>query len=180
MRNLGTCLFVALAAASALPAAASPAFDAVKKVCGDSHADFAAIKTALSVSGWAPAEVLPTNMAGVTPTEGIARTSTVGNERITIYAWEGPKPPYVMTACTAHVTKLELGAAKAESKTWLGFPPETDASGKATWRFRIDEWRPRAGQERRLRGCGGGQWALFFNVFADNGEVVIDLLKIKH
>ncbi len=179
MRLLGATLIAALAATIALPATASPAFDVFKKVCGDSHADLAAIKTALAAPGWASTEILPTNMEGVTPSEGIARTSTVGGERISVYAWEGLKGQFHLTACTARVTHLELGQANGEAKSWLGFPPESDANGKTTWRYGMANGAMSAVKQADFQAATAAGGLYFFNVFADHGEVVLDLLKIK-
>ncbi|HEY1415899.1 MAG TPA: hypothetical protein VGF42_08440 [Caulobacteraceae bacterium] len=179
MNILKATFLAALASCVALPAAASPAFDAFKKICGDTHTDFAAVKAALGGAGWTTTEVLPTNMEGVTPTEGIARTSTVGNERVSIYAWQGIKGQFHLTACTARVTQFQLAQAIGDAKTWLGFPPETDAKGKSTWRYGLTNgaWTPVKQADFQTAAGAGGLY--FFNVFADHGEVVLDLLMIK-
>jgi hypothetical protein len=171
----------ALAVSIALPAAASPAFDAFKKACGDSHADFAAIKAALAGHDWAPTEILPTNMEGVTPTEGVARTATIGNERVSIYAWEGLKGQFHLTACTARVAALPLAQANGEAKAWLGFAPES-ANGKSTWRYGLTNGAPAAvnmADKTAPQAAAAADGLFFLNVFTDHGEVVIDLLKIK-
>jgi hypothetical protein len=180
MRILGASLIAAFAASIALPAAAaSPAFESFKKICGDTHADFAAIKAGLAGKEWASAEVQPTNMQGVTPTEGIARTTTIGNERIAIYAWEGMKGQFHLTACTARVTSLQLGEANGDAKSWLGFPPESADNGKSTWRYGVANGAAAAVKQADFQAAAGGGGLYFLNLFADHGEVVIDLLKIK-
>ncbi len=181
MRLLEATFVGALAASFGLPAAASPAFDAFKKVCGDTHADFTAVKAALGEAGWTPTEVLPTNMEGVSPTEGIARTSTIGNEHVAVYAWEGTKGQFHLSACTARVRALQLGQANNEAKTWLGLAPE-NANGKSTWRYGLTSGAPAAfnmSDQAATQAAAASGGLYFFNVFVDHGEVVLDLLKIK-
>ena len=78
-------------AALAAPAMASPGVDAFKKVCGDTHADFDAVKAALGAPGWTVTEAQQNAMPGVTPTEGIARRRVEGGSEITVNAWTGLK-----------------------------------------------------------------------------------------
>ena len=182
MKFLGATAIVALAASIGVPAAAaSPAFDAFKKVCGDTHANFADIKSALAGPGWTSTEVLPTNMEGVTPTEGVARTSTAGNEQIAVYAWEGTKGQFHLVACTARVKQLKLGEANGDAKVWLGFAPD-NANGKSTWRYGLTNGAPAAvnmTNQAATQAAAAGDGLYFLNVFSDHDEVVIDLLKIK-
>ncbi|HWD67528.1 MAG TPA: hypothetical protein VG227_06155 [Caulobacteraceae bacterium] len=180
MNILKATFVAALATSFGFPAAASPAFDAFKKICGDTRADFPAVKAALGGTGWTPTEILPTNMEGVTPTEGIARTSTVGNQRIAIYAWVGPKPPYQLMSCTAHVPSLQQGQATAEVRAWLGVAPETSSSAKATWRYGLTNGAPTAVTSAGFEPAAAGDGLYFLNVLTEGGEVVIDLLKIRH
>jgi hypothetical protein len=172
-------VLAAAVASLALPAAASPAFDAFRQVCGDSHGDFAAIRTALAAPGWAPADVLPNSMEGVTPTEGVARVRKVGDQQITIYAWIGMKGAFHLTACTAKVSKIDLGAATQDAQTWVGFAPESAAGGKSTWRYGETGGARAAVQQAGFQAAADGGGLFFFNVFADHGEAVLDLLKIK-
>jgi hypothetical protein len=173
---------IALAAALgafALPAAASPAFDTFRQVCGDNHADFAAIKAALAGPGWKPTDVLPNNMEGVTPTEGMARARLVGDQQITIYAWIGMKGQFHLTACTAKVTKVTVDAAAQEAQAWIGFAPESATNGKSTWRYGETGGARAAVQQSGYQAAADAGGLYFFNVFADHGEAVLDLLKIK-
>lgn len=181
MRYRQAAAIAAIAASIGFSAAASPAFDTFKKVCGDTHARIADIKSALANPGWTPTEVLPTNMEGVTPTEGIARTSMAGNEQISVYAWEGMKGQFHLVACTARVKQLKLGEATGEAKAWLGFAPES-ANGKSTWRFGLTNGAPAAvnlTNQAATQAAAAGEGLFFLNVFTDHDEVVIDLLKIK-
>ena len=178
MKIIGPVLAAAVASL-ALPAASSPAFDTFRQVCGDNHTDFASIKAALAAPGWAPADVLPNSMEGVTPTEGVARVRTVGSQQITVYAWIGMKGAFHLTACTAKVTKIDLSAAAQESQAWLGFAPESSAGGKSTWRYGETGGVRAAVQQAGFQAAADGGGLFFFNVFADHGEAVLDLLKIK-
>jgi hypothetical protein len=169
----------ALIAAIALPAAASPGFDAFRKVCGDSNGDFTAIKAALGESGWAPSEILPTNMEGVTPTESIARSRTFGDQKVTIFSWIGMRGQFHLTACTARVTKLDLAPASQEAQAWVGFAPGSTENGKSTWRFGENGQAKAAVQKDGFQAAADGGGLFFFNLFSDHGETVLDLLKIK-
>jgi len=179
MKFIGPILAAATVVALALPAAASPSFDAFRRVCGDTHADFAAIKSALGAATWGPTEVAPTNMEGVTPDESIARTTTVGDARVTIFAWVGTRGAYHVTACTARVTKLPVDGAARETQGWLGFAAQSADAGKSTWRY-SDTAGGHAGVDKAGYEAAAAAGGLFFlNVFADHGEAVLDLLKIK-
>jgi len=179
MRLIAPMIAAACVAFLALPAAASPAFDAFRQACGDNHTDFAAIKTALAGSAWTPADVQPTNMENVTLTESIARTASVGGARVTVFAWEGTKGAFHVTACTARVAKGALGELTHESQAWLGFAPASVDGGKSTWRYGETGGKPAAAEQAGYQAAAGGGGLFFYNVFADHGDIVLDLLKIK-
>jgi hypothetical protein len=172
-------LISAAVAAFAAPAAASPGVDVFKTVCGETNADFAAVKTALGAPGWTVTEADQNPLPGVTPTEGIARRRIEGDSEITVNAWTGLKGTYHLTACTVRVTKIEASAAAKETQAWLGFAPESSAGDKTTWRYGETGGARAAVQQAAYETAAGGAGLFFLNVFADNGVAVIDLLKIK-
>ncbi|MGH7023357.1 MAG: hypothetical protein ACREEB_07165 [Caulobacteraceae bacterium] len=179
MKLLLSASVAAAIAAFALPAAASPAFDAFRKVCGDSHADFAAIKAALAGPGWTSADVHPTNMEGVTPDESIARATTAGGQRVTVDAWIGKKGAYNITACTAKVVGGAPADLAREAQAWLGFAPASVDSGKSTWRYGVTGGKPAAVDKAGFNAAAAGTGLFFFNLFPETGDVVLDMLKIK-
>ena len=172
-------LISAALAAFAAPAAASPGVDAFKTVCGDTHADFAAVKTALAAPGWTVTEAAQNPLPGVTPTEGIARRRIDGGSEITVNAWTGEKGTYHLTACTVKVTKITVDAAVQETKAWIGFAPESTAGDKTTWRYSETGGTRAAVAQPAYETAAAAAGLFFLNVFADNGAAVIDLLKIK-
>jgi hypothetical protein len=166
-------------AAFAAPALAAPGIDAFKSVCGDTHADFPAVKAALGAPGWTVTEADQVSMPGVTPTEGIARKRVEDGSEITVNAWTGTKGNYHLTACTVKVTKITVGSAVQETQAWLGFAPESTAGDKTTWRYGESGSTRAAVQKDGYEAAAAGSGLFFLNVFADNGLAVIDLLKIK-
>jgi len=172
-------LISAALAAFAAPAAATPGIDTFKAICGDTHADFATVKTALAAPGWTVTEADQNPLPGVTPTEGIARKRVMGDSEITVNAWTGTKGTYHLTACTVKVTKIAVTAAVQETQAWLGFAPESKTGDKSTWRYSEAGAARTAVQQPAYEAAAAGSGLFFLNVFADNGVAVIDLLKIK-
>ena len=172
-------LISAALAAFAAPAAASPGVDVFKTVCGETHADFTAVKAALAAPGWTATEAEQNPLPGVTPTEGIARRRVEGDSQITVNAWTGTKGTYLLTACTVKVTKISVEAAVKDTQAWVGFAPESTAGDKTTWRYGETGGTREALQQPAYETAAGGTGLFFLNVFADNGAAVIDLLKIK-
>ena len=168
----------AMLVAAAGPVAASPAFDAFNKVCGDTHGDFNAVKTAVSGAGWAPTEVHPATMEGVTVSESLARAATVANGvRVTLFAWQGTKGAVHISACTMRVTKETYADLSKAAQAWTGFAPQTADAGKTVWRFADDTRKAVAPADYNAAAAGGG--LDFFTVSADRAETILDLLHIK-
>jgi hypothetical protein len=180
MNGIGRLLAAAVLLAAASPVAASPAFDSFKKVCGDTHGDFNAVKIAVNAGGWAPTEVHPATMEGVAVTESLARAATVANGvRVTLFAWQGTKAAVHISACTMRVTKETYADLDKEAQTWAGFAPQTADTGKNVWRFtEVGTTRTALGPaDYNAAAAGGG--LNFFTVSADRAETILDLLHIK-
>jgi hypothetical protein len=172
-------LISAAAAAFAAPAMASPGFDAFKTVCGETHADFTAIKAALGAPGWTVTEAQQNALPGVTPTEGIARRRIAGDTEITVNAWTGEKGNYHLTACTVKVSKVAASAATQETQAWLGFAPESTENGQAKWRYSENGGTRTALKQPDYESAAGGAGMFMLSVSPDKNDAVIDLLKIK-
>src|SRR5215471_10179097 len=113
MKPLTLVAGAAALACAAAPAFAGPAFDAFRKVCGDSHGDFAAIKAAAEGGGWTPTEVAPSTMEGVTVTESLARQTAAGGTKLTLFAWQGSKGAVQVSGCTVRAAQSKLGGLAA-------------------------------------------------------------------
>ena len=169
----------AVLAVAAGPAAASPAFDAFRQVCGDTHGDFAAVKAALAGPGWRPTEVKPSTMPGVTVVESVARTEVAGTAKVTAYAWHGTKGTVQVNACTVRVSLLPLRDLTAESQAWAGFTPQTKGEAKTVWRFTQADGAHKALQASDYDAAAAAAGLEFFTVSADGVDTLLDLLTIK-
>lgn len=176
-------LRTAMAAAfivAAMPAAASPAFDGFRAVCGDSHADFAAVKAAVDAGHWVPTEVQAATMEGVTITESLARTVVAGAAKLTLFAWHGSKGDVQVSACTVRVSPAKFADMAADAKGWVGFAPQSADTAKAIWQFTDAAGAHKALQKSEFTAAAATPGGLeFFTVKPDGSEVILDLLKIK-
>ena len=174
-------LAYAMIAASlvASPALASPAFDSFRQVCGDTHADFTAIKIALSGAAWTPTDAAPMTMEGVTVTESVARQANFGGEKVTVDAWTGMRGAFHVTACTVRAPKNAAGAADKDSQAWLGFAPQAKDGGKLTWRFGDDGAKLAALDPSGYQAAVGKGGLYFYNLSTEQSDAVLDLLKIQ-
>ena len=179
MKILPLSAMAALLAGMALPAAASPAFDGFRAVCGDSHMDFAAIKSAVDAGHWVPTEVTPNSMPGVTVTESVARTVNAGGAKLTLFAWHGTKGAVQVSACTVRVTQAKFADLSHDAQAWTGFAPQTSDTGKAVWQFTEDAGARKAVQKADYNTAAAAGGLNFFTVSSVGAETVIDLLKIK-
>lgn len=161
------------------PALASPVFDAFRKVCGDSHGDFAAIKAAADAGHWVPTEVAPNTMEGVTVAESVARQVAVGGTKMTLFAWRGSKGTVQVTACTVKVTQTPFAGVADDAKAWVGFAPEAATSAKAVWRYTENAGVKSAVQKADYDKAAAAGGLDFFTVSQVGPETVLDLLKIK-
>jgi hypothetical protein len=164
---------------AAMPAAASPAFDGFRGVCGDSHADFAAVKAAVDVGHWAPTEVQPSTMEGVEVTESLARTVLAGGAKLTVFAWHGTKGTVQVSACTVRVSPAKLADLAADAKGWVGFAPQAADATKASWQFTETAGARKPVQKSDFTAAAAAGGLNFFTVKADGPEIILDLLKIK-
>jgi hypothetical protein len=180
MNTIGRLLAGALFLAAASPVAASPAFDAFKKVCGDTNADFNAVKTAVGSGGWAPTEVHPATMEGVAVSESLARAATVANGvKVTLFAWQGTKGAVHISACTMRVTKETFADLGQQAQGWTGFAPQTADTGKNVWRFTEAGGARKALAPADYNAAAAAGGLNFFTVSADRAETILDLLHIK-
>jgi hypothetical protein len=175
----GRLLAGALALGLATPVAASPAFDAFRHVCGDTRADFTAVKAAVSAGGWIPTEVQPSTMEGVTVIESLARTAMAGDARITVYAWHGTKGKIEVSVCTMRVTGPKYAVLDGEAKAWVGFAPQTATDEKSSFQFTDAGGARKALDKTGYDAAAAGAGLEMFTVTADGQQTIIDLLKIK-
>jgi hypothetical protein len=164
---------------AAMPAAASPAFDGFRTVCGDSHADFAAVKAAVDAGHWSPTEVQPSTMEGVTVTESLARTVVAGGAKLTLFAWHGAKGDVQVSACTVRVSPAKLADMTADAKSWVGFAPQSADAAKAIWQFTEAAGGRKALEKSEYTAAAAAGGLDFFTVKTDGPEIILDLLKIK-
>jgi hypothetical protein len=169
----------ALLVAAAGPVAASPAFDAFRQVCGDTHGDFTAVKAAVASTEWRPTEVKPATMAGVTVTESLARTEVAGAAKVTVYAWHGTKGTVQVNVCTVRVSLMHFAELARESQGWAGFTPQTTGETKNVWRFTEASGAHKALQQSEYDAAAAGAGLEFFTVSADGVDTLLDLLTIK-
>ncbi len=173
-------VFLGLAAAVlALPAAASPAFDAFAKVCGDTHVDYPSIVSALDYKTWKPTQVTSSTMEGATVSDKISRAATIDDKALTLFAWKGTKSPYQFTACTIRVAGGKLEALTADAQAWAGFAPQTADGKKANFRFSQDGAVRKAVEKSDYDAAAAGAGLEFLTVSQDGSETILDLLKIK-
>jgi hypothetical protein len=180
MKLVSLSLAAAAVAAAALPAAAaSPVFDAFQKVCGDTHADFDAVKAAVAAGAWTPTDVTPSTMAGVTVSESLARSERVGATPLTVYAWHGMNGKIAVSACTVRATGAKFGPLAADARAWVGFAPQSMADGKAKYQFTQTAAGLKAVDSTTFNAAAAGSGLELFTVSPDGDDTILDLLKIK-
>jgi hypothetical protein len=154
----------ALGLTMALPAAASPAFDGFKAVCGDTHLDFAAVKSAADAGHWVPTEVQSSTMEGVTVTE---------------FAWHGTKGAVQVSGCTVRVSPGKFADLAHDAGAWAGFAPQVSSPSKSVWQFTENAGAIKAVQKTEYNAAAAAAGLDFFTVTAAGSEAILDLLKIK-
>ncbi|HXV00365.1 MAG TPA: hypothetical protein VG166_07695 [Caulobacteraceae bacterium] len=179
MHQSGAIAAAVLVAAAAGPAAASPAFEAFRQVCADSHADFAAAKTALATGAWRPAEVHAATMQGVTVAESVTRAEAAGPVKLTAFAWHGTKGAVQISACTVRISPMPLPAIAKEARDWAGFEPQVATPSQDVWRYTSAGSAHTSLQPPEYNAAAAGAGLEFFTVSADGADTVLDLLKIK-
>jgi hypothetical protein len=178
--NLSTLTAAAgLALAMAAPAAASPAFDGFKSVCGDTHLDFAAVKSAVDAGHWVPTEVQPSTMEGVTVTESLARAVVAGGAKLTLFAWHGTKGAVQVSACTVRVSPGKFADLAHDAGAWTGFAAQVASPSKSVWQFTETGGAMKAVQKTDYNAAAAAGGLDFFTVTAAGPETILDLLKIK-
>ena len=180
MRLVHLGLTAAFCAGLALPvAAASPAFDAFARVCGDTHVDYSAIVNALDFKVWKPTPVTSATMDGATVSDKVSRGATIGDTPLTLFAWKGTKGPYQFTACTIRVSGGKLDAFTTEAQAWAGFAPQTAEAKKANFRFIQEGGARKAVEKAEYEAAAAGAGLEFLTVSQDGPDTILDLLKIK-
>ena len=174
-----TFIVAAAVAALAAPVLASPAFDAFQQTCGDTQADFAAVKAAVAKGAWVPTEVTPSTMEGVTVIESLARAETLGGVPLTVYAWHGMNGKIAISACTVRATGTDFKAVDAEARAWVGFAPQTVEASKSKFQFTPTATGIRAVEPAGQNAAAAGSGLELFTVSADGADTILDLLKIK-
>jgi hypothetical protein len=169
----------ALGLTMALPAAASPAFDGFKAVCGDTHLDFAAVKSAADAGHWVPTEVQSSTMEGVTVTESLARTVVAGGAKLTVFAWHGTKGAVQVSGCTVRVSPGKFADLAHDAGAWAGFAPQVSSPSKSVWQFTENAGAIKAVQKTEYNAAAAAAGLDFFTVTAAGSEAILDLLKIK-
>jgi len=182
MNTRKICLATAVVAAIAAPAAAgTPVFEAFRKVCGDTHADYASIVSALNTNGWKQVDTKGSTMEGVKVTDSISRGLTVGESHLTLFAWRGAKGDVQISACTVRASPAKSDPLKADARTWTGFDPQSvDAqSGRIGYQFTDDADAHRALAKTDYDAAAAGAGLELMTLSTDGSDTILDLLKIK-
>ena len=164
----------------AAPPAAQGAFDAFARVCGETHADYAAVTAALDTQGWKAAEVKAATLQGVTVSDHIGRALRVSGTDLTVFAWRGATANQIqVSGCTVRVAALKAEGLRASAQAWTGFAPQTTDAKKAAFQFTDDGAAHRALAKADYDAAAAGAGLEMFTVSADGPDTILDLLKIK-
>jgi hypothetical protein len=179
MKIIALGLTTAFCAGLALPAAASPVFDAFAKACGDTHMDYPAIVKALDYKDWKPVAVKSATMEGVAVSESVSRGAKIGDTALTLFAWHGLKGAIQITACSVRVTGGKFDDLKADTQAWAGFAPQSEDPKKASFHFTQDGGVHKPLEKSDYEAAAGAAGLEFLTVSQDGPETILDLLKIK-
>ncbi len=168
-------------AAIALPglAAAAPAFDAFRQICGDTRADYPAVVKAVDAGGWATADVKAAPMEGVVVSEQISRSKTVSGDKLVLQAWRGMKGAFKVTECTMRAPNSKTEEIKAAVQAWVGFAPQISEPKRIAFRFADEAGARRALTPAEYDAAGAGPGLEMLAVSNDGTDTIIELLNIK-
>lgn len=170
----------ALAASSAPGASGDAWFDAFTQVCGDTHADYAAVVAAAQAGGWTAAEVSSAPMDKVTVAETLSRATKVDGVALTLSAWHGAtKSGVTVTGCTVRVSKADVAGAGTAAQAWLGFAPQVADAHKTAFHFTEADGARKAVDASQNEAAAGGAGLQMLTISGDAKGTVLDLLKIK-
>ncbi len=171
---------VGSAVSSATAAAPGPVFGAFVDVCGDTHADFAAVSRVSSVAAWGETDVkADSNMPGVSVTGQLARSTTVDKTGLVLSAWHGTKGAVQISDCTIHVAKADLDRLRGDASAWLGFQPQDSSAKRAAFRFTEADGAHKAVTPAEFDAAAAGGGLEILTVSGDANGTVLDLMTIK-
>ena len=179
MKFAPTTLAIALAATVPSLAAAAPAFDAFRQICGDTRADYPAVVKAVDAGGWAATDVKATTMEGVVVSDQVSRSKTVGGDKLVLLAWTGLKGAVKITACTVRAPNSKTDEIKAAVQSWAGFAPQVSDPKRITFRFADEAGARRALTQADYDAAAAGPGLEMLTVSNDGTDTIIDLLNIK-
>ncbi len=113
-----------------------PTFEAFRKLCGDTHAEYANVKAASDADGWKDAEVLADDPPNVSLTDKMARAKGAGSGEMRLRATRGLQATktgnIVVSSC---VVSSDGGAPGLldRAKAWLKVDPWTTDTGKESF-----------------------------------------------
>jgi hypothetical protein len=179
-------LAAAAATALAAPAAAATAddtFNAFKQVCGDTHADYAAAVSAAQKSGWKTTDAMADTMKGVTITDKAARTRTITDQTLLLFATRGTAKAgggdVGVQTCTVQTDRGAFPDLTARTQAWLGMPPAATTDVTATFRFTQDAGAYKAVAASELDAAAAGAGMDIVTVRRDGSKATLDFVKIK-
>jgi len=178
MKFASAALAVALFALPGV-AAAAPAFDAFRQICGDTRADYAAVVTAANAGGWAAADVKAEMMEGVVVSAQVSRSKTVAGDKLVLQTWTGLKGAYKITACTVRASNSKTDEIKAAVQAWVGFAPQASDPKSITFRFADEAGARRALTQADYDTAAAGPGLEMLTVSNDGTDTIIDLLNVK-
>jgi hypothetical protein len=138
-----SCIFAAAAAiVLAAPIAASaapqtdPAFDAFRKYCGDTGADFTAAVKAADADGWKDTQVIADTLPGVSVTQKAARTTGAGPDALRLLITSGLRSTksgdIVVSTCTVSSDTAVPGLL-GRAQAWLNMATMSADTDKASY-----------------------------------------------
>ncbi len=127
--------------AFAADAANDPAFDAFRKLCADTGADFPTVVKAADADGWRDAEVIADDLPGVSVTDKAARAKGTGTDVVTLRATRGLRSvksgDITVSTCTVRGDNAPPGLLD-RVQAWLNMAPLSTDTGKASYLLTYD------------------------------------------
>ena len=118
-----------------------PAFDAFRKLCGDTAADYAAVVKAAAADGWHDTEVIADDLPGVSVTDKAARAKGDGQAEVRLRATRGLRAvkngQITVSTCTVSADNEPPGLLD-RAQAWLHMAPMNADSEKASYLLTLD------------------------------------------
>ena len=181
MATLATALGALATSGAALAGDPTPAFGAFVAVCGDTGADFAAVKAGADAHGWGSTDT-PTDasMPGVTVSNQLSRATTADRTGLVLSAWNGvTKSGVKVSDCTVHVAATNFDALRQNASSWTSFAPVESTPKKVVFRFTNDTKGRRALTSAEYDAAANGAGLQILTVSGDANGAVLDLMMIK-